>query len=215
MEFMFVTCMVVCSGTVQGQCPDSMTSVWGYWLESRTWTKSQIVASSVSREIMKWKLPARVVYQRRQQKQRVKDWFPQSVVPAFPWAATKILLREYLRSKRAQKAERCSSSLPCAAAPRKCWLINQIRTCSSAWHVHAASKSKARSEGPSRPAGPERSGIFAFAQLRAETSENHTGRRQKRREVQILMFSGSWENTVLTNKAQIVQNVSKSISTFE
>ena len=44
----------------------------------------------------------------------------------------------------------------------------------------AASKSKARSEGPSRPAGPERSGIFAFAQLRAETSENHLRRRRKK-----------------------------------
>ena len=129
MEFMFAPWVLVCRGTVQGQCSDSMTSVWGYWLESRTWTKNQIVASSVSREIMKWKLPAKVVYQRRQQKQRVKDWFPQNVVPAFTWAATKILLLEYLRSKRAQKAERRSSSLRCAAAPRKCWLMKQIRTC--------------------------------------------------------------------------------------
>ena len=157
MEFMFAPWMLVCRGTVQGQCSDSMTSAWGYWLESRTWTKSQIVASSVSREIMKWKLPARVVYQRREQKQRVKDWFPQSVVPAFTWAATTILLREHLRSKQAQKAERCSSSLRCAAVPRKCWLIKQIRTCSIAWLFRAASKSKARSEGPSRPVGPERS----------------------------------------------------------
>jgi len=36
----------------------------------------------------------------------VKDWFSQNLVPAFMWAATKILLLEYLRSKRAQKAER-------------------------------------------------------------------------------------------------------------
>ena len=59
-------------------------------------------------------------------------------------AATKILLHEYLRSKRAQKAERRSSSLHCAAAPRKCWLIKPIRTCSIAWLFRAASKSKAR-----------------------------------------------------------------------
>ena len=170
MEFMFAPCMVVCRGTVQGQCSDSMTSVWGYWLESRTWTKSQIVASSVSGEIMKWKLPARVV---RQQKQRVKDWFPQNVVPAFMWAASRILLREYLRSKRAQKAERRSSSLRCAAAPRKCWLIKPIRTCSIAWLFRAASKSKARSEGPSRPAGPEHSCARIRAAARRNFWESH------------------------------------------